>query len=127
VNHKKQQSWRADDVLLRNNVVLPNPLGLLKSHGVVDVRRRWCAGSKIISRVNEIGSTENKTLILLSISFIPSIETKNLLELNIDPTIVITPADVFGGEEIETHLSIRPASEYYVISVWCCTSPRCIS
>jgi hypothetical protein len=37
MNYKEQQSWRADDVLLRNNMVLPNPLELLKSHGVVDV------------------------------------------------------------------------------------------
>jgi len=41
---------------------------------------------------------------------------KNLLELNIDSTIVITPADVFGDEEIEAHLCIRSASEYYLFS-----------
>jgi hypothetical protein len=29
--------WRADGVLLKNNMVLPTPLELLKSHGVVDV------------------------------------------------------------------------------------------
>ena len=40
----------------------------------------------------------------------PSIETKNLLELSIDPIVVITPADVFGDEEIikHTYLSVQP-------------------
>lgn len=107
-------------------VRLPNPLELLRSHGIVDVWRR-CTGSKIISRSMKSVPLKIRLCYCFPYSSLPSVETMNLLELNMDLTFVITPADVIGGEEIEAHLSIRLASEYYVILFWCFTSPRCIS